>query len=172
MLGTTVIVSSTIVPLMGGGNVRKQGFNSNPFCYFVYFFLIHSMYGLFELKQAEKAEVINTLLFVSGLNTLLQTFFGTRLPVVIGGSYVFIIPAVSIALSSRYSFLTDPREVHLFVLLLLLNVNDIQSLTFNGDDLFIQRFKESMRDVQGALIVASFFTMTIGFFGFWRVFAR
>ncbi|KAG4209207.1 hypothetical protein ERO13_A03G181800v2 [Gossypium hirsutum] len=113
MLGTTVIVSSTIVPLMGGGNT-------------------------------EKAEVINTLLFVSGLNTLLQTFFGTRLPVVIGGSYVFIIPTVSIALSSRYSFLTDPNE----------------------------RFKESMRDVQGALIVASFFTMTIGFFGFWRVFAR
>ncbi|MFQ6630162.1 hypothetical protein Gotur_006907 [Gossypium turneri] len=116
MLGSTVIVSSTIVPLMGGGN----------------------------LKQREKAEVINTLLFVSGLNTLLQTFFGTRLPVVIGGSYVFIIPTVSIALSSRYSFLTDPNE----------------------------RFKESMRDVQGALIVASFFTMTIGFFGFWRVFAR
>ncbi|KAK6123356.1 hypothetical protein DH2020_042894 [Rehmannia glutinosa] len=35
----------------------------------------------------EKAQVIQTLLFVAGLNTLLQSWFGTRLPVVIGGSY-------------------------------------------------------------------------------------
>ncbi|XWS54670.1 hypothetical protein CRYUN_Cryun10bG0108400 [Craigia yunnanensis] len=113
MIGTTVIISSILVPLMGGGNV-------------------------------EKAEVINTVLFVAGINTLLQTFFGTRLPVVIGGSYAFIIPTISIALSRRYSNFIDPH----------------------------QRFKESMRDVQGALIVASFFTMVFGFFGFWRIFAR
>ncbi|XP_022763531.1 nucleobase-ascorbate transporter 4-like [Durio zibethinus] len=113
MLGTTVIISSIIVPLMGGGNV-------------------------------EKAEVINTVLFVAGINTLLQTLFGTRLPVVIGGSYAFIIPTISIALSRRYSIFIDPH----------------------------QRFKHSMRDVQGALIVASFFTMVIGFFGFWRILAR
>ncbi|EOX98498.1 PREDICTED: nucleobase-ascorbate transporter 4 [Theobroma cacao] len=113
MLGTTVIISSILVPLMGGGNV-------------------------------EKAEVINTILFVAGINTLLQTLFGTRLPVVIGGSYAFVIPIISIALSRRYSILIDPH----------------------------QRFKHSMRDVQGALIVASFFTMVIGFFGFWGIFAR
>ncbi|XVF44969.1 hypothetical protein PTKIN_Ptkin02bG0165900 [Pterospermum kingtungense] len=113
MLGTTVIISSIIVPLMGGGNV-------------------------------EKAEVINTILFVAGINTLLQTFFGTRLPVVMGASYAFIIPTISIAFSRRYSIFIDPR----------------------------QRFKESMRDVQGALIVASLFTMIVGFFGFWRIFSR
>lgn len=113
MIGTTVIISSILVALMGGGNV-------------------------------EKAEVINTVLFVAGINTLLQTLFGTRLPVVIGGSYAFIIPTVSIALSRRYSNFVDPH----------------------------QRFKESMRDVQGALIVASFFTMIFGFFGFWRIFSR
>ncbi|KAE8716717.1 Nucleobase-ascorbate transporter 6 [Hibiscus syriacus] len=114
MLGTTVIISSTIVPLMGGG-------------------------------YEEKAEVINTLLFVSGINTLMQTFLGTRLPVVIGGSNAFMISTISIALStSDSSVLVNPQ----------------------------QRFKESMRDVQGALIVASFFTMVIGFFGFWRVFIR
>ncbi|XWS39854.1 hypothetical protein CRYUN_Cryun18bG0090500 [Craigia yunnanensis] len=84
MLGTTVIISCILVPLMGGGNV-------------------------------EKAKVINTVLFVAGINTLLQTLFGTRLPV---------------------------------------------------------RFKESMKDVQGALILASCFTMAFGFFGFWRIFAR
>src|SRR5574340_663195 len=49
MLGTTVLIPSSLVPQMGGG---------------------------FE----EKAKVIQTLLFVAGLNTLLQSLFGTRLP--------------------------------------------------------------------------------------------
>ncbi|MBA0562094.1 hypothetical protein Golob_007170, partial [Gossypium lobatum] len=113
MLGTTVIISSIIVPLMGGGHV-------------------------------EKADVISTVLFVAGINTLLQTLFGSRLPVVIGGSYAFIIPTISIALSRRYSSFVDPHR----------------------------RFKASMRDVQGSLIVASFFTMVVGFFGFWRIISR
>ncbi|BBH09705.1 Xanthine/uracil permease family protein [Prunus dulcis] len=87
MLGTTVIIPTILVPLMGGGDV-------------------------------EKAEVIETLLFVAGINTLLQTVFGTRLPVVMG------------------------------------------------------RFKQSMRAIQGAVIVASFFQMILGFLGFVRIFGR
>ncbi|GAV81135.1 Xan_ur_permease domain-containing protein [Cephalotus follicularis] len=113
MLGTTVIVSSIIAPLMGGGN-------------------------------KEKAELINTVLFVAGINTLLQTFFGTRLPVVMGASYTFIFPTISIALSTRFDNYIDPHE----------------------------RFKQTMRAIQGALILGSFLQMTIGFFGFWRIFAR
>ncbi|KAK4777570.1 hypothetical protein SAY87_017757 [Trapa incisa] len=92
----------------------------------------------------EKAEMINTLLFVSGLNTLNQCWFGTRLPVVIGPSYTYLILAISIALSNRYDDYIYPRE----------------------------RFKHSMRWMQGALIVASFFQMIMGFVGFWRIFAR
>ncbi|XP_031285147.1 nucleobase-ascorbate transporter 4-like [Pistacia vera] len=113
MLGTTVLIPTILVPLMGGGN-------------------------------REKAEVINTLLFVAGLNTLTQTLFGTRLPVVMGGSYAFIIPTVSIAISNRFNMYIDPH----------------------------QRFKQSMRAIQGALIMASLFHMIIGFFGFWRIFGR
>ncbi|XP_044488781.1 nucleobase-ascorbate transporter 4-like isoform X2 [Mangifera indica] len=109
MLGTTVLIPTILVPLMGGGN-------------------------------KEKAEVINTLLFVAGLNTLTQTLFGTRLPVVMGGSYAFIIPTVSIAISNRFNIYVDPHE--------------------------------SMRAIQGALIIASLFHMIIGFFGFWRIFGR
>jgi len=36
------------------------------------------------------------MLLVTGINTMLQTLFGTRLPTVIGGSYAFLIPVVSI----------------------------------------------------------------------------
>ncbi|KAF5444296.1 hypothetical protein F2P56_036782 [Juglans regia] len=113
MIGTIVIISTILVPLMGGGNV-------------------------------EKAQVIDTFLFVAGINTLLQTLFGTRLPVVMGASYAFIIPIISITLSRRFSVFTDPR----------------------------QRFKQTMRAVQGALIISSLVQMIFGFFGFWRILGR
>ncbi|KAK4377220.1 hypothetical protein RND71_003516 [Anisodus tanguticus] len=92
----------------------------------------------------EKAQVIQTLLFVAGLNTLLQSWFGTRLPVVIGGSFTFILPAVFVALSSRYNTYLDPRE----------------------------KFKQSMRGMQGALMIASILPILIGFLGLWRIVVR
>ncbi|GFQ03523.1 nucleobase-ascorbate transporter 6 [Phtheirospermum japonicum] len=112
MLGTTVIIPSSLVPQMGGGN-------------------------------EEKAKVIQTLLFVAGLNTLLQSWFGTRLPVVIGGSYTFVAPTISIILSGRWS---DPDP--------------------------ISRFTKIMRATQGALIVASTIQIVLGFSGLWRNVAR
>uniref|UniRef100_A0A7N1A6I7 Nucleobase-ascorbate transporter 6 n=1 Tax=Kalanchoe fedtschenkoi TaxID=63787 RepID=A0A7N1A6I7_KALFE len=93
----------------------------------------------------EKALVIQTLLFVAGLNTLLQTFFGTRLPAVIGGSYTFVAPTISIILSSRFS---DP---------------DIDPIV---------RFRRIMRATQGALIVASVLQIVLGFSGLWRNITR
>ncbi|KZV39691.1 nucleobase-ascorbate transporter 6 [Dorcoceras hygrometricum] len=91
----------------------------------------------------EKAKVIQTLLFVAGLNTLLQTWFGTRLPAVIGGSYTFVAPTISIILSGRWS---DPDP--------------------------ISRFKKIMRATQGAYIVASTIQIVLGFSGLWRNVAR
>lgn len=55
--------------------------------------------------------MIQTLLFVAGLNTLLQTLFGTRLPAVIGGSYAFVPTTISIILAGRFSDSSDPIEV-------------------------------------------------------------
>ncbi|CAH9144591.1 unnamed protein product [Cuscuta epithymum] len=92
----------------------------------------------------EKAELVQTLLFVAGVNTLLQTWLGSRLPVVIGGSYRFIIPVIYVALSDRFNSYSDPRE----------------------------RFKQTMRAMQGALIIASILPMLIGFLGLWRIIVR
>uniref|UniRef100_A0A7N0SWS4 Nucleobase-ascorbate transporter 6 n=1 Tax=Kalanchoe fedtschenkoi TaxID=63787 RepID=A0A7N0SWS4_KALFE len=89
----------------------------------------------------EKAVVIQTALFVAGLNTLLQTLFGTRLPAVIGSSYTYVAPTISIILSSRF---TDPGLEP------------------------IVRFKRTMRATQGALIVASVLQIVLGFSGLWR----
>ncbi|KAH0894945.1 hypothetical protein HID58_057374 [Brassica napus] len=113
MLGTTVIIPSILVPLMGGGDVQK-------------------------------AEVINTVLFVSGINTLLQSLFGSRLPVVIGASYAYVIPALYITFSYRFTYYLHPHV----------------------------RFEETMRAIQGALIIAAIFHMVMGFFGLWRILVR
>ncbi|KAJ1389909.1 Xanthine/uracil/vitamin C permease [Sesbania bispinosa] len=109
MLGTTVLIPTSLVPQMGGGN-------------------------------EEKAKVIQTLLFVAGINTLTQTLFGTRLPAVIGGSYTFVPTTISIILAGRYSNIVDPRE----------------------------KFERIMRGTQGALIVASTLQIVVGFSGLWR----
>ncbi|KAL5974317.1 Nucleobase-ascorbate transporter 6 [Asimina triloba] len=89
----------------------------------------------------DKARLIQTILFVAGLNTLLQSFFGTRLPAVIGASYTFVAPTISIILAGRYSnSLVDPEK----------------------------RFKQTVRGTQGALIVASTLQIILGFSGLWR----
>jgi hypothetical protein len=66
---------------------------------------------IFHLLQAEKARVIETLLFVAGINTLVQTLFGSRLPAVIGGSYTYVPTTISIILAGRFSGEPDPIEV-------------------------------------------------------------
>ncbi|XP_010556259.1 PREDICTED: nucleobase-ascorbate transporter 7 [Tarenaya hassleriana] len=109
MLGTTVLIPSSLVPQMGGRN-------------------------------EEKAKMIQTLLFVSGLNTLFQTLFGTRLPAVIGASYSYVPMTVSIILAARYNDILDPEE----------------------------KFKRIMRGIQGALIIASILQIIVGFSGLWR----
>lgn len=55
--------------------------------------------------------VVQTLLFVEGINTLLQTLFGTRLPTVIGGSWAFAVPIISIIHDSSLTRIADPHEV-------------------------------------------------------------
>ncbi|XP_061370162.1 nucleobase-ascorbate transporter 6-like isoform X1 [Gastrolobium bilobum] len=109
MLGTTVLIPTSLVPQMGGGN-------------------------------EEKAKMIQTLLFVAGINTFFQTLFGSRLPAVIGGSYTFVPTTISIILAGRYSDIVNPQE----------------------------KFERIMRGTQGALIVASTLQIVVGFSGLWR----
>lgn len=81
----------------------------NP-CFF--FFLPRSFFLIFVLlKQGDKVRVVQTILFVTGINTLLQTLFGTRLPTVVGGSYAFIVPIVSIIHDSSLSQIADGHTV-------------------------------------------------------------
>lgn len=113
MLGTTVMVPTLLVPLMGG-------------------------------SDSDKALVIQTLLFVAGLNTLLQSLFGTRLPTIVGGSFAFVIPVLTI--------ITDPS---------LLNIVDPN-----------ERFHRTMRAIQGALIASSSLQIILGYSQLWGICSR
>lgn len=128
MLGTTVLIPSALVPQMGGRNVRLFSRRLDVQMYFSGLLLDLRLW----FWQEEKAKLIQTILFVAGLNTLLQTVFGTRLPAIIGASYTFVPVTISIMLSRRFNDIADPVEVssshlltihfcfYLFGLLLLL----------------------------------------------------
>ncbi|KFK43350.1 hypothetical protein AALP_AA1G114400 [Arabis alpina] len=97
-----------------------------------------------EGRNEDKAKMIQTLLFVSGINTLLQSLFGTRLPAVIGASYSYVPATVTIVLASRYSDIFDPQE----------------------------KFEKIMCGIQGAQIITSFLQILVGFSGLWRIVVR
>ncbi|KAJ9531472.1 hypothetical protein QJQ45_015063 [Haematococcus lacustris] len=79
-----------------------------------------------------------TIFFVSGINTLLQTTIGDRLPIVQGGSFSFLSPAFSIIarIASTQTFSSD-RE----------------------------RFLVTMRELQGGIIGSSFIVIFLGYSG-------
>ena len=111
MLGTSVMIPTMLVHAMGGSDVSWfsdssgiRSFNLNLFPpLFLNNYLAHN--------QGDKARVIQTLLFVAGINTLLQALFGTRLPAVVGGSYAYVIPIAYIISDSQLQQIEIPHEV-------------------------------------------------------------
>ncbi|KAJ1383725.1 Xanthine/uracil/vitamin C permease [Sesbania bispinosa] len=95
-------------------------------------------------SDGDKARVIQTLLFVAGINTLLQALFGTRLPTVVGGSFAYVFPIAYIITDSSLQQINDPHE----------------------------RFIQTMRAIQGALIVASSIQIILGYSQVWGLFSR
>uniref|UniRef100_A0A7N0TU06 Nucleobase-ascorbate transporter 11 n=1 Tax=Kalanchoe fedtschenkoi TaxID=63787 RepID=A0A7N0TU06_KALFE len=90
----------------------------------------------------DTATVISTMLFVSGITTLLHSFFGTRLPLVQGSSFIYLAPALVIMNSEYYRNLTE------------------------------HRFRHIMRELQGAIIVGSLFQSFIGLTGLMSLLLR
>ncbi|KAK2979860.1 hypothetical protein RJ640_026602, partial [Escallonia rubra] len=129
-LGTAVMIPTFLVPLMGGSDVSKLSFTQYSF--------------LHACDQNDKVRVVQTLLFVEGINTFLQTLFGTRLPTVVGGSWAFIVPIISIIHDPSLAGIPDPHS----------------------------RFLNTMRAIQGALIVASSVQIILGYSQLWAIFSR
>jgi len=57
--------------------------------------------------QKDTATVISTMLFLSGITTILHSYFGTRLPLVQGSSFVYLAPALVVINAQEYRNLTE-----------------------------------------------------------------
>lgn len=90
----------------------------------------------------DTATVISTMLLVSGFTTILHSYFGTRLPLVQGSSFVYLAPALVIMNSEEFRNLTE------------------------------HKFRHIMRELQGAIIVGSIFHSILGFSGLMSLFVR
>ncbi|CAK9169192.1 unnamed protein product [Ilex paraguariensis] len=90
----------------------------------------------------DTATVISTMLLVSGITTVLHSYFGTRLPLVQGSSFVYLAPA-----------------------LVIMNSRELRNLTEH-------KFRHIMRELQGAIIVGSLFQSILGFSGLMSLLLR
>mgnify|MGYP005838962849 CR=1 FL=1 len=120
-LGTAVMIPAVLVPMMGGSDVSAPlrflirttphglapgvtSFSANNVWWC-------SRLAISDGLQGDRVRVVQTLLFVTGINTLLQSLFGTRLPTVIGSSYAFLIPVMAIVQDSSLAAIPDDHEV-------------------------------------------------------------
>jgi len=94
----------------------------------------------------DRASILSTIFFVSGLVTLLQATFGVRLPIVQGGTFSFIVPTLAI-LSTSFA----PCE-------------EVYARNLTQPEL-TEEWQVRMREVQGAIVVSSLAQMLIGFTG-------
>ncbi|KAJ8430123.1 hypothetical protein Cgig2_007096 [Carnegiea gigantea] len=90
----------------------------------------------------DTANVVSTVLFMTGATTLLHTFFGTRLPLIQGPSFVYLAPAFAI-----------------------INSPEFQKL--NGNN-----FRHIMKELQGAIIIGSAFQAFLGYSGLMSLMVR
>ncbi|KAJ8765524.1 hypothetical protein K2173_014646 [Erythroxylum novogranatense] len=90
----------------------------------------------------DTATVISTMLLVSGITTILNSYFGSRLPLVQGSSFVYLTPA-----------------------LVIINAHEYRNLTEH-------KFRHIMRELQGAIIIGSIFQSLLGFSGLMSLLLR
>ncbi|CAN8328471.1 unnamed protein product [Cochlearia groenlandica] len=145
----------------GGGEwpkpiVMKYGLRDNPgFVPLIYYGLQHylSLAGsivfiplvivpAMDGSDKDTAAVISTMLLLTGITTILHIYFGTRLPLVQGSSFVYLAPALVVINSDEFRNLTD------------------------------HKFRDIMRELQGAIIVGSLFQCILGFSGLMSLFLR
>lgn len=100
LAGSLVFIPIIMVPAMGGTDVSSLNLNRQG--------RHEDLFNIFPIcSQEETAIVISTMLLVSGLTTILHSFFGTRLPLVQGRSFVYLAPALVIINSEEFRNLSE-----------------------------------------------------------------
>jgi len=104
--------------------------------------------------------IISTIFFVSGLVTMLQVTFGCRLPIIQGGTFSFLVPTMAILSLPQYQSNPDP-EVKDNCPPGLMDGNGSEY----SDEEKLLFWQVRIREVQGAICIASLFQVFIGFTG-------
>ncbi|XP_069083663.1 solute carrier family 23 member 1-like [Pleurodeles waltl] len=102
-----------------------------------------------------KSQLISTILFVSGMCTLLQTSIGSRLPILQGGTFSFITPTLAILSLPQWKC----PELN------ALSSNDTGTNVFNNAVDNTEPWQSRIREIQGAIIVSSLVQIVLGFSG-------
>ncbi|KAI1888586.1 hypothetical protein AGOR_G00186690 [Albula goreensis] len=103
-------------------------------------------------NNAAKSQLISTIFFVSGLCTLLQTTIGTRLPILQGGTFSYITPTLAILALPKWRC---PESTD------LAQFNTTAISHIDPDEVW----KSRMREIQGAILVASLLQLVLGLSG-------
>ncbi|XP_019947186.2 solute carrier family 23 member 1-like [Paralichthys olivaceus] len=97
-----------------------------------------------------QSRLINTIFFVSGLCTLLQVTFGVRLPILQGGTFALVTPAMAILSVPELECPAWTQNA---------------SLVNTSSPVFIEVWQTRMRTLQGSIMVASLLQILVGFSG-------
>lgn len=100
-----------------------------------------------EETDPVRSHLVSTIIFVSGIITLLQCTLGIRLPIIQGGTFAFLVP--TFAILSLPEWKCPSKDV-------------MANMTYEEKT---ELWQVRMREVQGAIIISSLFEVAIGFFG-------
>uniref|UniRef100_A0A671U5J0 Uncharacterized protein n=1 Tax=Sparus aurata TaxID=8175 RepID=A0A671U5J0_SPAAU len=97
-----------------------------------------------------QSRLINTIFFVSGLCTLLQVIFGVRLPILQGGTFALLTPAMVMSSMPEWKCPAWTQNA---------------SLVNTSSPVFIEVWQSRMQTLQGSIMVASLLQVLVGFSG-------
>lgn len=97
-----------------------------------------------------QSRLINTIFFACGLITLLQVTFGVRLPILQGGTFALVTPAMAMLSMPEWKCPAWTQNA---------------SLVNTSSPVFIEVWQTRMRTLQGSIMVASLLQIVVGFSG-------
>ncbi|XP_057679129.1 solute carrier family 23 member 1-like [Corythoichthys intestinalis] len=97
-----------------------------------------------------QSHLINTIFFVSGLCTILQVTFGIRLPILQGGTFALLTPAIAMLSVPGFQCPSWTQNA---------------SLVNTSSPIFIEVWQTRLRTLQGSIMVASLLQILVGFSG-------
>ncbi|XP_045604321.1 solute carrier family 23 member 1 isoform X2 [Procambarus clarkii] len=99
-----------------------------------------------EATDPRRGDLVSTIIFASGIITLLQATFGIRLPIIQGANFAYLMPTITILSMSFPSC----------------DSLDLKNMTASQKE---EEWQIRMREIQGAITVSALFQVFVGYTG-------